>query len=72
MATCNVNTLMDSAACFACLDADARDLVELALLAKIAGTPGVVPAIEGRLAGTDAFERSLLELQILCNISGGT
>lgn len=72
MASCDVNALMADAACFACLDAYGRDLVELALLASAAGTPGVVPAIDGGVAGTDAFERSLLELQILCNLSGGT
>jgi len=72
MASCDVNALMADAACFACLDAFGRDLVELALLASAAGTPGVVPNIDGGVAGTDAFERSLLELQILCNILGGT
>jgi hypothetical protein len=72
MASCDVNALMADAACFACLDAYGRDLVELALLAQAAGTPGVVPAIDGRVAATDAYERSILELQILCNLSGGT
>jgi len=63
---------MADAACFSCLSADARSLVELALLNQIGGTVGVVPAIEGRIAGTDSYERSLINLQILCNILGGT
>ena len=72
MALCDTTQLMADGACFACLDAYGRDLAELSLLAAAAGTPGVVPAIEGRIAGTDSYERSILELQILCNILGGT
>lgn len=72
MAECSTTTLAADAACFACLSSDARNLVELSLLNSIGGTPGTVPAVEGRMAATDQYERSILELQILCNILGGT
>ena len=78
MAACNPQTLLDDAACFECLPAGMRSLLDTALLCRIAQGLGMTCDVQTLLTDAACFscltpgERVLVQLQLLCNIAGGT
>lgn len=73
MASCDVQTLADSAACFDCLSPGEQDTVRLSLLASIAGKTAadIQTLLDSGAAFADLTEEEFrtLKLQMLCEWS---